>query len=109
MECESTRCKCSFDDDKQEFVGIIVRVRCNVMVHTVKKLSSLCHQFPGVKTSERPKPIFLPIPKFRQFRYRQKGYRYRYRKSLHTDTETDTETERQIICKEMKPVIEEFF
>jgi hypothetical protein len=56
MECESTRCKCSFDDDKQEFVGIIVRVRCNVMVHTVKKiirflLSSSCHQFPGVKTN----------------------------------------------------------
>ncbi len=58
-----------------------------------------------IMISERPKPIFLPIPKFRQFRYRQKGYQYQNPKSLHTDTETETETERQIICKEMKPVL----
>jgi hypothetical protein len=62
----------------------------------IKRLSLMgirTRDFVVVMTSERPKSQFLPIPKFRQFRYLPKGYRYRYRKRLHTDTETDTKTD----------------
>jgi hypothetical protein len=43
--------------------------------------------------SERPKPKFLQKPKFRQFRFRPKGYRYQYQKTQLTEIDTDTKTD----------------